>query len=164
MNTKHRLTAIVATIISVPLLIGLTGCGYSTEYNDRKDKQSEITLDNSLGIEAQKERLSREDDPNAIRYVYLINYGQVFGYYVIKGGVADAGTQLAPEQEIICRYSGDSCQAVDSARDNGTYGGDDEGVFFITSDGTLIETTLDYIQSDAPIAIYADIPRLGGSE
>jgi hypothetical protein len=36
-------------------------------------------------------------------------------------------------------------------------------VFFITSDGVLVETTLDYIQADAPIAVYADIPLLGGT-
>lgn len=143
-------------------VLGLTSCGYSQEYNDRKEQQSSITLDNSLGIEAQKDRLSREDDPNTIRYIYLLAKvdGAVLGYYTITGGVYGADTQLAPEQEIICRYSGDSCQAVDSAKDNGTYGGNDQGVFFITTEGVLVETTLDYLQSDAPIAFYGSAPKL----
>lgn len=161
-SSKHKwLAMFLLTLLVIVALITLSGCT-SDEYNDRKEKQNSTTLKNSLGIQAQKERLSREDDTSAIRYVYLMNYGQIVGYYVIKGGVYGADTQLAPEQEIICRYNGDSCQGVDSAKDDGTYGGADAGVFFITSDDVLIETTLDYIQSDQPIAI--DVPRLGGSK
>lgn len=158
-NTRLRwLVVVLLAVVSVFALIALMGCS-GDEYNDRRDKQNSTTLKNSLGIEAQKERLSREDDTTAIRYVYLMNFGQIVGYYVIKGGVYGADTQLAPEQEIICRYNtSESCQAVDSAKDDGTYGGSDSGVFFITSDNILVETTLDYIQSDQPLAI--DVPRL----
>lgn len=144
-------------------ILGLTACSGASEYQQRKDQQTQVTLDNSLGIEAQTERLSREDDVNAIRYVYLFApmSSEVIGYYTIKGGVYGADTQLAPEQEIICRYNtGESCNAVDSAKDNGTYGGGDGGVFFITSEGVLIETVLPYLQSDAPIAVYASTPKL----
>jgi len=147
--------------------VAFTGCTtqtYDNPVKERTAKQNEVTLDNSLGIKAQEERLSREDDVNAVRYVYLINYGQVFGYYVIQGGVYGADTQLAPEQEIACPWNRvDACNTVDSTKDNGTYGGGDTGVFFITSDGVLVETTLDYIQADAPIAVYAEIPLLGGT-
>lgn len=161
-----KLSAILAG--STLALLVLTGCSAGTTYanpiEERTDAQYEVTLDNSLSIEAQKERLSREDDTNAVRYVYLINYGQVFGYYVITGGVYGADTQLAPEQEIACPWNyTTTCNTVDSKKDNGTYGGSDAGVFFITSDGVLVETTLDYIQADAPIAVYADIPLLGGT-
>ena len=156
-----------AAAVAVATLV-FTGCSsttYDNPVNERSDKQSEVTLDNSLGIEAQKERLSREDDTAAVRYVYLINYGQVFGYYVIKGGVYGADTQLAPEQEIACPWNRvDACNTVDSTKDNGTYGGGDEGVFFITSDDVLVETTLDYIQADAPIAVYATVPQLNSGE
>lgn len=151
-------------VLSLALVgvLGLTACGPSSEYTQRKEKQSEITLDNSLGIKSQEQRLEREDDVNAIRYVYLFApmSKDVIGYYTINGGVYGADTQLAPEQEIICRYSGDSCQTVDSAKDNGTYGGGDGGVFFFTTEGVLIETVLPYLQSDAPIAVYAETPKL----
>lgn len=157
---------VLATIAGVALaVVAFTGCSasdYQSEDDRRDAQQEEVTLDSSLGIDAQKERLSREEDTNTVRYVYLINYGQVFGYYVITGGVYGADTQLAPEQTGICPYY-NSCTTVDTAKDNGTYGGGDSGVFFITSDGVLVETTLDYIQADAPINVYADIPLLGGS-
>ena len=161
-NLKKIRNATLALVASIALLLTLSGCTGSSEYQERKDQQQTTTLENSLGIDAQKKRLEREENPNTVRYVYLMSFGQIVGYYVIQGGVYDAGTQLAPEQEIICRYSSDSCQAVDSARDNGTYGGDDGGVFFFTSDGTLVETSLDYIQSDNPLPV--DTPRLGGEK
>lgn len=153
---------IAALALVTVAVLGLTACGYSSDYTERKEKQNEVTLDNSLGLDAQTERLSREDDVNAIRYVYLMAPldGRVLGYYTITGGVYGADTQLAPEQEIICRYSGESCVGVDSAKDNGTYGGNDVGVFFITTEGVLVETTLAYLQSDAPIPFYGDAPKL----
>ena len=160
---KTIMKVIGALVAALAITFSLAACT-SSDYDQRKAKQDEVTLDNSLGIEAQKERLSREDDVNAIRYVYIFApmTDKVVGYYTIKGGVYGADTQLAPEQDIVCPWStsAESCNAVDSAKDNGTYGGSDEGVFFITTEDVLIETTFDYIQSDAPIHIYADAPKL----
>lgn len=125
-NLKKICNATLAPVASIALLLTLSGCTGTSEYKERKDQQQTTTLDSSLGIDAQKKRLEREENANTVRYVYLMSFGQIVGYYVIQGGVYDAGTQLAPEQEIICRWSSaESCQAVDSARDNGTYGGDD---------------------------------------
>ena len=153
---KFTKSIAVAVALAVSAL-AFTGCGYSQEYEDRQDKQAVISRDNSLGIANQTERLEREEDANAIRYVYLMSFGNIIGYYTIQGKVSPAGTQLAPEQEIICRSTAESCQAVDSAKDDGTYGASDEGSFFFTTEGVLIETDLNYIQSDAPIGL--DVPR-----
>lgn len=162
---KKIIAATAALIVGALMLVG---CGTNSEYEERKENQSSVTLDNSLGIQNQEDRLQREEDPNQIRYVYLLAKldGGVLGYYTIKGKVSPAGTQLAPEQEIICKWSSaESCQAVDSAKDDGTYGASDAGSFFFTTENVLIETTLDYLQSDAPIAFYGDAPRLNeGSE
>ena len=155
-------TIIVAAMVA---MIALTGCTNNSSYDERVEQQDAVTLDDSLGIQAQTERLEREEDTTAERYVYVMPLGskEAIGYYVIKGGVYDASTQLAPEQEIICRYNtSESCQAVDSARDNGTFGGDGgDGFFFFTTDGALVELAfLAYMQSDQPIAAYVDVPRL----
>lgn len=154
---KKKLATITAS--AIVLAAALTGCT-NQAIEDRIDKQNETTLESSLGIDNQEERLQREEDPNAIRYVYLLAKldGSVLGYYTIQGKVSPAGTQLAPEQEII-RWNGEMI-GVDSAKDDGTYGDSDSGSFFFTTEGVLIETTLDYIQSDAPIAFYGDSPRL----
>ncbi|UDL16461.1 membrane protein [Microbacterium phage Zooman] len=163
---KNKVAATVAgTLLAILAFTGCSSATYDNPADERSEKQNEVTLDNSLGIEAQKERLSREEDTSAIRYVYLINYGEIFGYYTIKGGVYGADTQLAPEQEIACPWNRTTtCNTVDSEKDNGTYGGGDTGVFFVTSDDVLVETTLDYIQADAPIAVYANVPQLNTGE
>lgn len=152
---NHKITAVLA---SLALTGSLAACS-STEYEQRKKLQEETTLANSLEKSNLSEKLKRENDPNAVRYVYLISFAQPIGYYVIKGKVSSSGSQLAPEQEIIKRYS--DGYAVDSAQDDGTYGQGDPGIFFFLGDGTMVTTTLDYIEADAPLPI--DVPRLGGA-
>lgn len=152
-----KATAIVATaLVGVSIL---TGCGES-DYAARKAKQDSVTLETSLGTANLTERLSREEDPDAIRYLYLLSYGDIVGYYVTKGKISSSAGQLAPEEEIVDPCAADYCPTVvDSAKDDGTYGPGDPGIFFFTTDGVMVETSLDYIQSDAPLAI--DTPRLG---
>lgn len=152
-----RIIAIITTLLFGALV--LTGCEAS-EATQRKELQKTTTLDNSLEKANLKERLERENDPNATRYVYLMNFGQIVGYYVIEGKVSSAGSQLAPEQEVIDACSADVCPVVvDSAQDDGTYGQGDPGVFFFLADGTMVTTDLNVIQSDAPMEI--DVPLLG---
>ena len=38
------------------------------------------------------------------------------------------------------------------------YGDGDPGIFFYTADDVMVETSLDYVVSDQPLAI--DVPRL----
>lgn len=156
-----RKSIIKAFAIASIAALALTGCG-STEYQQRKESQKQTTLTESLGTANLEERLKREEDPSAIRYLYLMNFGQIVGYYVTKGKISSSAGQLAPEQEIICRSTAESCNPVDSAKDDGSYGPGDPGIFFFTTDGVMVETSLDYIQSDAPLSI--DVPRLGGNE
>lgn len=151
---------ILAGTLAATLLVGITGCT-TDEYNDRKTKQS-TSLRTSLEVTNLKEKLARENQANQIRYLYLMSFGKIIGYYVTKGKISSNGSQVAPEQEIICRYSGDSCQAVDSSQDDGSYGQGDPGIFFFTTDGTMVVTSLDYIQSDTPLKI--DVPRLDGAK
>lgn len=148
---------IIAAAAASALMLSLAACTSNDEYVERKEKQNSVTLENSLGIQNLEERLKREEDPNAVRYLYLMSFGQIVGYYVTKGKISNSAAQLAPEQEVI-RYYGEP-NILDSAKDDGTYGIGDPGIFFFTADGVMIETSLDYIQSDAPINI--DVPRLG---
>ena len=159
MNTPKKKLAAVAA--AVALTIGLAGCGASGDWEERERQQDQTTLKDSLGIKNLQERLKREEDPNAIRYLYLMSFGDIVGYYVTKGKISSSAGQLAPEEDLIRPWNSSSeLYTVDSAKDDGTYGVGDPGIFFFTTDGVMIETSLDYIQSDAPLAI--DVPRLGG--
>lgn len=161
MNKKiaARAAAVLAGItIAITALAGCT----SSDYEERKE-QNNVVLDDSLSQKNQTERLAREEDESQIRYVYILAplTGDVIGYYTVNGKVSAAGVQNAPEQDIICRYSGDSCQAVDSAKDDGTYGPSETGFFFFTTENVLIEIEgLAYVQSDAPIRLFIDAPLL----
>lgn len=152
------LTKTAAATMAAVLLLGTAACT-SSEYDDRKKAQS-AALENSLEQANLKEKLDRENDSEAIRYVYLVSFAKPVGYYVIKGKVSSSGSQLAPEQDLI-RKSGED-YVLDSAQDDGTYGSGDPGIFFFLGDGTMVSTTLDYIESDAPLPI--DVPRLGGEK
>jgi hypothetical protein len=152
---------IIAATAAVALAITLAGCTQTDEnkaYDERKALAKEYDRDTSLELTNLEEKRKREDDPNAIRYLYLMNFGEVVGYYVTKGKVSSSGSQIAPETELVSRWS--EGFVVESAKDDGSYGASDPGIFFFTSDGVMVETSLDYIQSDAPLAI--DVPRLGG--
>jgi hypothetical protein len=78
---------------------------------------------------------------------------------VILGKVSSSGSQIGPEEEIVKRWS--DGYVLDSAQDDGTYGDGDPGVFFFTTDGMMVETSLDYVIADRPIEL--DVPRLGGT-
>jgi hypothetical protein len=155
--------AVVAT--SMLLVAGLTGCGEYTDRNSERNKEQQTVTLKGGGLEKANltEKLRREEDPNAVRYVYLMNFGDIVGFYVIKGKVSSSGSQIAPEMEAIRTCS--TCServVVDSKQDDGTYGTGDPGIFFFTSDGTMVATSLDYIEADAPLPI--DVPRLGGND
>ena len=149
-----------AAILSISAL-ALTGCvGKSEELKEREalQNQSNKTGD-SLELKNLKAKRAKEENPDAIRYLYLMNFGQIVGYYVTKGKISSSSSQIAPEQDLIKVHEGSSDRIVmDSAKDDGSYGPGDPGIFFFTSDGVMVETSLDYIQSDQPLAI--DVPRL----
>lgn len=151
-----RLVALVAAMLGLSLV--LSGCGDSRS-NERLQEQNQTTIKgDSLEKSNLKEKLERENDPTAVRYVYLMNFGQIVGYYVIKGKVSSAGSQIAPEMEVDFHSYGNV--VLDSKQDDGTYGQGDPGIFFFTADGTMVSTSLDYVEADAPMPI--DVPRLGG--
>lgn len=101
-------------------------------------------------------RFSKEDK---IGYLYLISFGKILGYYVIKGKVSSNSSQMTTSDLIIDSCSGSVCPNVVSApTDDGSYGPNEDGNFFFTTDGTMVSTNSDYIYSDQPLDL--DVPRL----
>ena len=160
-SITKKLTAALAAVVLVGSLAACTTSDARKAYQDRQDKQSSTTLDNSQALANLQEKRDRENDPNKVRYLYVMSFGEVVGYYITKCNITSNSAQMAPEEEVVKAYGGDG-YVVDSAQDDGTYGDGDPGVFFFTADGTMVVTSLDYIQSDQPLPI--DVPRLGGSE
>lgn len=147
----------IATVAAV----GLTACSTSEseEYQERKALSKQYDTKESLELDNLKEKRTREDNPDQIRYLYVMSFGQIIGYYTTKGKISSNGSQIAPTTELVQPAAGGERYAVESAQDDGSYGDGDPGIFFFTTEGVMVVTDLDYIQSDAPIAV--DVPRLG---
>jgi len=150
MKTTQRIAAILT---AAAVVLGASACNSQRDTREAAQKSSQIT--NSLEKQNLEKKRDKEEDPNAIRYVYVLSYANIIGFYTAKGKVSSSGSQIGPETEII--NGGGNGNVVDSAKDDGSYGDGDPGIFFFTTDGVMVETSLDYIVSDQPLPI--DVPR-----
>lgn len=160
---KSMTRKILALFGAIAIIFALGACSGDgmEEYEQReKDNAAVKTLQSGASLEKTQltERLKRQNVSTKVGYVYLTTFGQPIGYYVIKGKVSNAGSQLAPEQEVLRRCS--SCEVFlsDGPQDDGTYGTGDPGIFFFTAAGTMIETDFNYIYTDQPMDL--DVPLL----
>lgn len=154
----------VAASVGLGLLLSVTACS-SGDDKARNEIQAKKATGDTLEKRNLREKFKREENPNAIGYVYLMNFGQIVGFYAIKGKVSSSGSQATPEDEIhwTCRSS-HGCQPVivDGPQDDGSYGTEDPGIFFFTTEDVKVVTSLDYIHSDQPLPI--DVPRLNSGK
>lgn len=108
-----------------------------------------------------RRKFEADNQPNRITYVYLLSWtGEFIGYYVVKGKVSSNQSQMAPMDSAvrICNYTDSSCFALGEAPgDDGSYGPNEDGIFFFTVDGTKITWNGMYQQSDRPLAIKAPL-------
>jgi hypothetical protein len=149
------------SVIGALAIGGMTACsGQPTQLQQRQEAQKSSQITNSLEKQNAQMKRDKEEDPNAIRYVYLLNYGINTGYYVAKGKISSSSSQVGPESEVV--WHNGSAFTLDSAKDDGTYGPGDPGIYFFTTDGMMVETSLDYIVTDRPIALQG-VPLLGGT-
>ena len=157
-------TKIVGALVAGLLVVSvLSACSQPSAAQQERQELQQQSREDSLELKNLKEKVSRENDPTAIRYVYLINYSVIFGYYTTEGKISSSSSQIAPEQDLIIGWdtpgtNGEDLYVVDSAKDDGSYGPGDPGIFFFTTEGVMVETSLDYIISDSPLPI--DVPRL----
>lgn len=108
------------------------------------------------------ERLRRFSAQNKTGYLYLMSFGKFVGYYVIKGKISSVQSQMTNGNQVWDSGSGEQGETVvDSIGDDGSFGpneGGDRGIFFFTSNDTMVETTLDWVYSDQVLNI--DVPNL----
>jgi hypothetical protein len=120
-------------------------------------------LKNPLDRKNISDRLKRNNNPNAISYLYaLSNTGTPIGYFVLKGKLTSTESQLLPTDSIVdaCGNSTEYCpQVVQGQGDDGTYGPNEGAVFGFTAQGVMITIRFEnWFQSDAPIAL--NVPDL----
>lgn len=171
----------IAAALALAALVAVTGCTGNPEREASQKASSDQQKKYEKAVPFQgndltypldranvAEYLKRSNDPNRISYVYALSMdGKVMAYYAVKGKVTSVSSQLLPQDDLADSTCG-SCSekyVVDSAGDDGTYGGNEEGVFFFTTDGALVTWTGDYIQSDRPMDIKTPltlVAKVGG--
>lgn len=88
-------------------------------------------------------------------YVVLMLEGVgVVGNYVIDGKVLSLNSFLTPDSEYYEYSAGETSKKNNWLADvDGSYGENDNGIFFFTTDGKYIEWTGTYIYSDIPYIV-----------
>jgi len=101
------------------------------------------------------EWVKRWDTPMIITYVYLFANNQCIGYFVCDGKPASSRSYLEPEE----RYYANGAVLQTPSLD-GTYGSDQPGWVFFTSDGTAVSWqggTANILFSDAPLPALSTV-------
>ena len=89
---------------------------------------------------------------------YIVLFGEsgaVIGSFVVDGKVSSLNSFLTPDSEYYEKVYGGSGTSVNKwlADVDGSYGENDNGIFFFTPDGKYIEWTGTYLYSDIPFIV-----------
>lgn len=104
--------------------------------------------------------------------VLLTDAGGVVGSFVVDGKVSSLNSYLTPDSEYYEKdlgyssgdYSSKSVERYSNkwlADVDGSYGENDNGIFFFTTDGKYIEYTGTYLYSDIPFIVDEPILKVG---
>lgn len=99
---------------------------------------------------------------------YIVLFGEsgaVIGSFVVDGKVSSLNSFLTPDSEYYeLHYNGTSTTRSNKwlADVDGSYGENDNGIFFFTPDGKYVEWTGIYLYSDIPFEISSPILKVKG--
>jgi hypothetical protein len=157
----------------VAALVG--GCGGDLNYSGTALEESKLTeanqrrltaatpppqFERSLERENLVARLQALNVANKVGYVYILgDQGQVVAHYAIRGKVSSLNSLLTtPEQFVGVKVQGSyRMEKMPSPDFDGSYGKNPEGIFFFTTDGALVETTLKYVYLDRPMRVTTPV-------
>lgn len=162
-RTRITFAAIVGSVLLVAL--GAGSCDSSTAQSTGQQQTESAfakqqaavpypvdQLTDSLERRNVRERLLRTNEPNKIGYVYLLSFsGTPLGYYTIKGKVSSTDSQMTTTDLVIDRTNGNV--TVPAPGDDGSYGPNEPGIFFFTTENAFVTTNLNYLYSDQPLPL-----------
>ena len=103
-------------------------------------------------VNGQREKANKLESPieKPMGYIVLFNGGTIVGRFTVDGKVSSLNSFLTPDTDYptLDSVSNDWLPDVD-----GSYGENDNGIFFFTPDGNYVEWTGEYIYSDIPMDI-----------
>lgn len=130
--------------------------GITETYQQRLETAVPYPLDamrDSVERRNLRERLLRFNKPDKIGYVYLLsNTGSIVAFYTIKGKISSTQSQLTASDKSECHSTNCGSAVVRSAPgDDGSYGDNEPGVFFFTTEDVLVQWEGQFMYSDAPL-------------
>lgn len=162
MTWRKAITA--AAIVVAAISLSAASCNSSTSSPPQNDAQA------NRNFEAQKkndpvpqlsdslergnivDHLLRNNKPDRVRYIYLLaDTGGIYAYFVIKGKVTSTSAQLTPTDSIWGSSYGNL--ALQGPTDDGSFGGDEGGIYFFTDTGNEIQWNGRWLLSDEPLKI-----------
>ena len=170
---KRILSILVLTAASATVLTGCTDPAPTSQKQGQKQTEQAFKqqstavpypadqLKDSLERRNLREHLLRNNRANAINYLYILSFGKPLGYYTIKGKVSSTQSQMTTSTLMVNQEcSGCPDVPIAGPSDDGSYGLNENGVFFFTTEGAMVTTSLDYLVSDQPVAF--NVPKLNG--
>ncbi len=176
MNTKRKnWFKLITVVIIIIMVVLITACNDTNSNVDRTNQKtvSEILVKNQptpTDIEYSLERYNlikraywvngQRDKSRALTppitlplgYIVLIDHGVVIESHVVSGKVSSLNSYLTPESEYYER-NGTGYQNDWLADTDGSFGENDQGIFFFTPDGNYVEWKgSSYRYSDIPIS------------
>lgn len=179
MSSKNKrdlrlvLAGVVLAVLGAGALAACTDEATDKGMQQRADKAKSNILcgekSESLECVNLRKKEQRNSDPNRIGYVYLYNFdGTIKGYFAVKGKVSSNQSQMAPMDVIVDPCGSTYCpQVLEAAGDDGTYGPNEDGIFFFLQDDTMVTYSGEYILTDRPLKLKtkdgedAPVPQLG---
>lgn len=112
-------------------------------------------------VNGQREKANTLPCPitKPLGYVILLTEsGSVVGKFAVDGKVSSLNSYLTPDSEYY-EYSGGEYSARNNwiADADGSYGENDNGIFFFTPDGKYVEWSGIYLYSDIPFEVSAPV-------
>lgn len=174
---------LITIALAVTMLLSLSACEvsgsrqdiYTTQANANSIQENQPTPDDleyslerynlirrAYWVNGQREKaisLPCEIERPLGYIVLFTEGGGVVGRYIVDGKVTSLNSYLTPDSECYenGEYRNDWLADVD-----GSYGENDQGIFFFTPDGKYIEWTGIYLYSDIPFEVTTPTIVIGG--
>lgn len=184
---KKTVRVVSLLVVIVLALLALTGCSdIPTAKGTKADVQAQITVANVLtgnqptptDINYSLERYNlirraywvngQREKANALAcavekplgYIVLFAGNTVVGNFIVDGKVTSLNSFLSPDSEYY-EYSYGEHRTYNKwlADVDGSYGENDNGIFFFTPDGKYVEWTGEYLYSDIPFVVNSPVVR-----
>lgn len=180
-TTTMKLAALIAALVITTLIVAGCSSSSTTASGTTVDKQKTINTANILSsnqptpydISYSLERYNlirraywvngQREKANALvceiekplGYIVLFAGNTIFGRFVVDGKVTSLNSYLTPDSEYYeLVYGGSSTYHNQWLADvDGSYGENDNGIFFFTPDGKYVEWTGEYMYSDIPFVV-----------